>query len=201
MIDSMIERIPLDLIPVTDLKQWAYCERIVYYHRVMPAVGKPTFKMREAIAAQDLVESLEMRRGLHHYRLENARRHFNIWLSDPTLGLSGKTDLILESQDQVAVVDFKLTSGEVGNNHRMQLTGYSMLAELAYGKPSPVAFLYRIPDNAVFPIEITPDMRAALVTANQSIRHMAETEAFPPPTSVRGRCVECEYANYCGDIW
>ena len=41
----------MDLIPVTDLKQWAYCQRVVYYHRVMPAIGKPTFKMREAIAA------------------------------------------------------------------------------------------------------------------------------------------------------
>ena len=62
----------IDLIPVTDLKQWTYCQRIVYYHRVMPAVGKPTFKMREAIAAQDLIESLEMRRGLQAYGLESA---------------------------------------------------------------------------------------------------------------------------------
>jgi CRISPR-associated exonuclease Cas4 len=67
----------MDLIPVSDLKQWAYCERIVYYHRVMPTVGKPTFKMKEAIAAQDLIESLEMRRGLGEYGLENARRHFS----------------------------------------------------------------------------------------------------------------------------
>src|SRR4051812_40721626 len=104
----------MDQIPVTDLKQWAYCERIVYYHRVMPAVGKATFKMGEALAAQDLVESLEMRRGLQPYGFEGARRHFNVWLSDSGLGLSGKTDLVLEAADRVAVVDFKLTSGEVG---------------------------------------------------------------------------------------
>jgi hypothetical protein len=53
----------MGLIPVTELKQWAYCERIVYYHRVMPAIGQATFKMREALAAQELVEGLEMRRG------------------------------------------------------------------------------------------------------------------------------------------
>src|SRR2546428_7469516 len=109
----------MDLIPVTDLKQWAYCARIVYYHRVMPAVGKPTYKMREAIAAQDLIESLGMRRGLRQYGLEGARRRFNVWLRDGRLGLSGRVDLLLESPEEVAVVDFKLTSGDVEENHRM----------------------------------------------------------------------------------
>ena len=54
----------------------------------------------------------------------------------------------------MAVVDFKLTSGEVGANHRMQLAGYSILAEEAFGLPAPVAFIYRIPDNGVFPVEV-----------------------------------------------
>lgn len=152
----------MDQIPVTDLKQWAYCERIVYYHRVMPAVGKATFKMREASAAQDLVESLEMRRGLQAYGFERGLRHFNVWLSDAGLGLSGKTDLVLQAADRVAAVDFKLTSGEVGENHRVQLAGYSMLAELAYGAPAAAAFLYRIPDNHVFVIEITQELRQQL---------------------------------------
>jgi CRISPR-associated exonuclease Cas4 len=191
----------LDLIPITDLKQWVYCERIVYYHRVMPAVGKPTFKMREAVAAQDLIESLEMRRGLRHYGFETAVRHFNVWLSDVGLGLSGKTDVILEAPEEVAVVDFKLTSGEVGDNHRIQLAGYSLLAEKAYRKPAPIAFLFRIPDNMVFPVEMTPKLRDVVVTESNAIRRMAETESFPRPTLVRGRCVECEYANYCGDVW
>jgi CRISPR-associated exonuclease Cas4 len=191
----------MDLIPVTDLKQWAYCERIVYYHRVMPAVGKTTFKMREALAAQDLVESLEMRRGLQQYGLEGAGRQFNIWLSDDGLGLSGKVDLVLEATGRVAVVDFKLTGGEVGENHRMQLAGYSMLAEVTYGVPARVAFLYRIPDNRVFATEITQELRAAVVRGIAEIRQMGEKQCCPPPTPVRKRCLECEYANYCADIW
>jgi CRISPR-associated exonuclease Cas4 len=191
----------MDLIPVTDLKQWAYCQRIVYYHRVMPAVGKQTFKMKEAIAAQDLIESLEMRRSLQAYGLEAAQRRFGVWLSNPDLGLSGKTDLVLEAPDRVAVVDFKLTGGEVGENHRMQLAGYSLLAEAVFGLPAPVAFVYRIPDNRAFPIEITPDLRTAVAKASIGIREMAENQLCPPPTSVRGRCVECEYSNYCADIW
>lgn len=191
----------MDLIPVTDLKQWAYCERIVYYHRVLPAIGKPTFKMREAIAAQDLVEALEMRRNLGAYGLENALRKFNVWLSDAALGLSGRVDLLLETPDQVAVVDFKLTSGEVGDNHRAQLTGYSLLAEAAYGMPARVAFLYRIPDNRIFALEISAGLREGVQASVAAIQMMAERQMCPPPTTVRGRCKECEFANYCGDVW
>jgi len=191
----------VELIPVTDLKQWAYCQRIVYYHRVMPAVGKPTFKMREAVAAQDLVESLEMRRGLEEYGFDGARRRFNVWLSDESLGLSGKADLLLEAPGRVAVVDFKLTSGEVGDNHRAQLTGYSMLAEAALGVPAERAFVYRIPDNRIFAVEITAELRMEVLAAIDAIRKMCEVQWWPPPTPVRGRCVECEFANYCADIW
>lgn len=191
----------MDLIPVTDLKQWAYCQRVVYYHRVMPAIGKPTFKMREAIAAQDLIENLEMRRSLQAYGLESAQRRFGIWLKDEALGLSAKTDLLLETPDRIAVVDFKLTACEVGDNHRMQLAGYSLLAEAAYHRPAPVAFLFRIPDNRVFPIEITPDLRAGVTKAVADIRAMADQQLCPPPTPVRDRCTECEFANYCADIW
>jgi CRISPR-associated exonuclease Cas4 len=191
----------MDMIPVTDLKQWAYCPRIVYYHRAMPAVGKPTYKMKEAISAQELIESLEMRRSLAKYGLQDAVRRFNVWLHDEALGLSGKADLVLESPSEVAVVDFKLTSGEPGENHRMQLTGYSLLAEVTYGLPARRAFLHRIPDSRIFTIEITDRLRQAVTTASAGIRNVGETQLCPEPTEVRGRCVECEYANYCADVW
>lgn len=191
----------MDLIPVTELKQWAYCPRIVYYHRVMPGVGRTPYKMREAVSAQDLIESLEMRRSLVKYEMGDARRRFNVWMTDGELGLSGKVDLILESGHEVAVVDFKLTSGLPGENHRMQLAGYSLLAERTTGRQARRAFLYRIPDSQIFDVEITPELRAAVAGAVVEMRRVGLEQWCPPPTEVRRRCEECEYANYCGDVW
>jgi CRISPR-associated exonuclease Cas4 len=191
----------MDLIPVTDLKQWAYCARIVYYHRAMPGVGKPTFKMKEAGAAQDLIESLEMRRSLERYGLEGARRRFNVWLQSESLGLSGKVDLLLQAPGEVAVVDFKLTSGEPGWNHRIQLAGYCLLAETVCQLPARRGFMYRIPDNRLFAIEITAELRRAVAAGLEDIRRIAETQWCPEATAVRARCTECEYVNYCADIW
>lgn len=191
----------MDLIPVTDLKQWAYCGRIVYYHRAMPSVGKPTYKMKEAVAAQELIEHLEMRRSLRAYGLEGAQRLFNVWMTDARLGLSGKVDLLLQTAEEVAVVDFKLTSGTPGENHRLQLAGYSLLAEATFGLPARSGFLFRIPDNCVFAVAITDELRRAASAAVACIRQLAETQWCPAPTAVRARCLECEFANYCADVW
>lgn len=191
----------MGLIPVTDLKQWAYCPRIVYYHRVMPAVGKPTYKMKEAVAAQDLIEGLEMRRGLAAYGMEGAERRFDVWMTDEGLGISGKADLVLVGKEEVAVVDFKLTSGEPGMNHSFQLTGYTLLAEAWSGLAARRAFLYRIPDSRVFAVEITERLREMVKGAVGRIMDLSARQECPEATEVRGRCVECEYANYCGDVW
>ena len=187
-------------LAVTELKQWVYCQRIVYYHQVMGA-SHQTFKMQEGVRAQEMIESLEMRRTLREYRLEGASRQFGVWLSDEAVGLSGKVDLLLRGATESAVVDFKLTSGDVGENHRMQLAGYALLVEAVLGLRVPVAFLFRIPDNQVFPVEIGETLKDRVRAAVVEIRRMREVEELPSATAVRGRCVECEYANYCGDIW
>lgn len=191
----------MELIPVTDLKQWAYCRRIVFYHRVMAGAGQPTYKMAEGQRAQELIETLEMRRGLQEYGLLEAERRFGLWLSNDAAGLSGKLDLLLLAPERAAVVEFKLTSGEVGDNHRLQLAGYALLAETAFDRRVDLGFVYRIPDNRIFPVPITGDLRARVAEAVQGMRRVAELQELPDPTPVRGRCLECEYANYCGDIW
>jgi CRISPR-associated exonuclease Cas4 len=186
---------------VTDLKQWAYCPRIVYYQHRLPGIGKQTYKMSEGKAAQEMIEQLEMRRTLREYGLEGAMRKFGVWLESEKLGLAGKMDLVLEMVDEAAPVEFKLTSGDVGRNHRLQLAGYSFLVEAELGKQVNRAFVYRIPDGRVFTISIDESLRREARDAMDEIRRMISEGCLPEPTDVRKRCEECEYANYCGDIW
>jgi CRISPR-associated exonuclease Cas4 len=191
----------MSAVIVTDLKQWVYCPRIVYYRQVMPGAGKPTFKMEEARNAQDLIERLELRRGLREYGLDSAQRRFGLWLTDENLDLAGKVDLVLESEQSAAVVDFKLTSGEPGENHQFQLAGYSMLVESSLKKPAQVGFVYRIPDNRLYTIPIDEGLRQRVRDALRRIAEIRERQVFPGPTPIRARCAECEYANYCSDVW
>ena len=69
-------------LAVTELRQWVYCRRVVYYHQIMPGAGQSTFKMKEGAAAQEMIEGLENRRTLREYRFEGAAREFGLSLSD-----------------------------------------------------------------------------------------------------------------------
>ena len=190
-----------DLINIGDLKQWAYCPRVVFYHRFYAGAGVPTAKMKFGLEAQADIESLETRRTLKYYGLEAAKRVFSPWFADTALGLQGRPDLVLEGLDRVAVVDFKFTGDGIGENHRFQLAGYSLLAELAYGVPARTGFIYRLSDGAVLPVDIDEHLRVQVSDAILKIRSMIESEDFPAATDVRKRCEDCEYANYCADVW
>jgi CRISPR-associated exonuclease Cas4 len=107
----------------------------------------------------------------------------------------------LKGSGFAAIVDFKLTSGDVGENHRMQLAGYAVLVESVLGLAVERAFLFRIPDNKVFVVPVGRDLRERVVEAVRDIGRLRETEELPDATAVSARCAECEYANYCGDIW
>ena len=99
------------------------------------------------------------------------------------------------------IVDFKLTSGEMGDNHRMQLSSHAMLVEACYGLHVETAFLYRIPDDRVFPFSVTSAWKLRVTDAISAIQELERTAWCPEQTPVRTRCAECEYVNFCADIW
>ena len=189
------------LIPVTELKQWWYCPRIVHYHRVAGLYPPMTRKMKEALDAQDQFEKLEVRRRLEKYGFANGRREFGVWLNCAGIGLSGRLDLLISNDQRATVVDFKLTAAEPGANLSLQLAAYGMMVEEARGLVVETAFLYRIPDDRLFPIELGAELRRGVVEAEAAIRRLGADAALPEATPVRARCEECEFANFCGDVW
>lgn len=188
-------------LTATDLKQWAYCQRIPYYRHVLPVGHSPTYKMERGKAVQEAVEALERRRGLRGYGLTAGERHFGVWLRSPRLGLSGKLDLLIATPAACYPVDFKDTEGGVRRNHRVQLAAYALLAEEAFQRPSPFGFVYLVPEKDLVHIAITEDDRGEVRRMLDEMRRMIRTECLPEPTPVRARCGPCEFQNYCADIW
>lgn len=186
---------------VTDLKQFAYCPRIVFYQYVMPVDKKTTFKMDEGKRTEELIDKLEKRRSLRSYRLAEGKRHFHLWLRSESLGLAGKMDLLLEAPTGFFPVDFKNTSGGPRPNHTYQLCGYALLVEEAYQTEVTRGFIYVTPRDEVAEIPLTPELKTETRQMLETMRTMIRHERMPDPTPVRARCEECEYRNYCGDVF
>jgi CRISPR-associated exonuclease Cas4 len=186
---------------VNDVKQYAYCPRIVFYQYTMPVQRKATFKMEHGKAAEGVIEALEQRRTLREYGLAEGIRRFHQWLTSPRLGLSGRLDLLITTPRGAVPVDFKDTTQRVQHNHHVQLCAYALLVEDVLAQRVEMGCIYRIPRREVTAIPITAELRAQTVQMLAAIRRMIRTESMPDPTPVRARCAECEYRNYCGDIF
>jgi len=186
---------------VNDLKQYAYCPRVVYYHYVLPVERKVTYKMVRGKMVQEEIQRLESRRKLKRYHLDSGTRTFDVWIRSRQLGLSGKLDMLIETASDCFPVDFKWTKGGVQRNHLLQLAGYSLLVEEHLSKLVSTAFVYLVAQNDVVPCAMTQALKRECVLTLEEIRKMIREERFPDAPRQRGKCVDCEYRNYCKDVW
>jgi CRISPR-associated exonuclease Cas4 len=200
-IESRLPAVSDTPLRVNDLKQFTYCPRIVFYQYVMPVERKATFKMEHGKAVEARLEQLEQRRTLHRYGLGEGTRKFQIWLRSRRLALSGRLDLLVQTPDEAVPVDFKDTSAPVRHNHHVQLCAYALLVEESLGVPVRRGFIYRVPQEDVLAIEMTADLRLETVRSIDAMRAMIAEERMPEPTPLRARCEDCEYRNYCGDVF
>jgi len=199
---------------VTDLKQYAYCPRVVFYTYCLPLIRPMTYKMKVGIAAQDQVEDLEERRTLRAYGLERGERHFNVDLVSEELGLRGRVDMVIEvtgdgGEGELIPVDYKHSRGKgflesslqrVGHHLEQQLAAYGEMLQSVWGRPVRRGFLYFIPMRRAQEVAITKELRWEVRQLVAEMRAMVEEERMPGPTRYRRRCVACEFRRFCNDV-
>ncbi len=190
--------IPLSLT-VSDLKQFIYCPRIIHFTRTLPLKRPTTYKMDEGKIEHEANEERETRRSLRAYGLKEGERYFGVRLSSERLGLTGLLDMVIVTPNEVIPVEFKNSFGPVALNHKYQLTAYALLVEDKWNRSVRRSFVYLIPLKRSYEVIITPNMRQFVKTALDAIRKIIDNEIMPDGTRHRGRCVDCEFRNYCLD--
>ena len=194
------------LCEVTDLKQWTYCPRVVYYRYCLPEVRPVTALMQAGIASHVDESEREDRRSLRTYGLSAGERVFDLRLQSANLGLRGRLDLAiaLPSRDapnaEAIVVEYKDSERATGSHFMVQLAAYALLLEEAWNLPVRRGFLYSIPLRQAEPVPITRQLRAK-VTQNIAAMHSAiQGEQMPPAPASRRPCVSCEFRRFCNDV-
>ncbi len=189
---------------VTDLKQYEYCKRIVYYQYCLPGVRPVTYKMTAGIAEQDRVAGLEERRSLRAYGIASGERHFNVSVRSDKLALNGQIDMVIETSDgghpHLLPVDFKLSRREPGRHFKLQLACYALLLEEDRGLPVHTGAIYLILTKKVIQVPITQRLRDDALRYLLEIRTLLQAQRMPPPTLQRSRCVDCEFRRFCNDV-
>ena len=189
------------VLSVNDLKQFLYCPRIVYYHWVMPVHPPATFLMQRGHRQEERFERLEPRRVLNRYGFQEATRHFGLEITAELLGLIGKVDLILEDSARIAVVEFKATASNLAENWKVQLCAYGLLAEQHFQRPCPIGFVMLSDSEELVEVELSDPLREQTLASMRQARGLVMAQQFPGPTPVRARCGQCEFRNFCGDVF
>jgi CRISPR-associated exonuclease Cas4 len=195
-----------DTFEVTDLKQWTYCPRIVYYRYCLPNVRPITRLMAHGIDGHRAESGREERRSLRTYGLERGERHFDVVLQSEQLGLRGRIDLAIAVPERATpgaeaiVVDYKDSERRAGAHFKLQLAAYALMLEEAWSVPVRLGCIYHIPTRQVERIAITPALRAKVRATVAALHEAVIGERMPAAPAQRSPCVGCEFRRFCNDV-
>jgi len=202
----MIEATTDLLFEVTDLKQWTYCPRVLYYRYCLPEIRPITDLITAGIASHRDEGAREERRSLRNYGLAVGEHAFDVPLRSPTLGLRGRLDLAIAVPDRAApgaeavVVEYKDSEKPAGSHFKLQLAAYALLLEEAWGLPVRRGFIYSIPLRQAELIVITPALRQKVRQTIADMQAAIVGEQMPDAPASRRPCVSCEFRRFCNDV-
>lgn len=187
------------LFTVTDLKQYAYCPRILYYQVCLPDIRPTTYKMQEGVEAHKQERQRADRRSARWYGLPEGERLFDVVVQSSALGLSGQVDEVIRTGTEIIPVDYKMAR-QVSYHYKIQLTAYAMMLEETYQMTVQRGLIYLIPTRKAHEVPITRALRGKVSQTLGVMRAIAEHESMPAPTEWRQRCLDCEFRRFCNDV-
>lgn len=187
------------LFTVTDLKQFHYCSRILFYHRCLPDVRPVTFKMEAGIRRHQDEPKRAIRRNMRLPEIQEARREFDVQLQSATLGLSGQIDELLFFEDSLVPVDYKLAK-QAGTHFKLQVVAYGMMAEEVFQLPALRGIIYLTQKREVVEVQLNKALREQVQTAVKKMHQIVDDERMPEPTPNRRACLDCEFRRFCNDV-
>ncbi len=217
-------------LTASDLRQYVYCARVIYFRYCVPVRPPPSYKMAEGKLQHAQVEDLERRRSLHAYGLTDGERAFDVRLASERLAISGTLDMVIVRRHEVIPVEFKHTEARpvtrarpalraastkagsaredanaaehaaVSLHHKYQLAAYAMLAEEHWQLPAHRCFVYLVGARQALAVAITPSVRAYTRRLLREMRELIVSQRMPAATRHAGRCRDCEYRRFCNDV-
>ncbi|MFC3861139.1 CRISPR-associated protein Cas4 [Deinococcus antarcticus] len=187
------------LITPTELRQWHYCPRVVFFDRCTPVKRRETVLMTSGRDKHQSELVRERRRTLSRYDLTEGERRYDVRLTSITLGLNGELDLLIVDGQEAYPVEFKHTQRSPDSGHRLQLCAYALLVEAELGLTCPHGYWHSSRTRQTYTIPFDTRLRNRTLKTTQEVRKFIWREQCPPSTSQAVKCLECELKNFCGD--
>ena len=187
----------------SDFKNFFYCPRQIFYKYVIKIAEFETEKMRAGIEYQERISSLEKRRILKGYGINSEfKKYFNLTIKDEIEKVSGIVDMVIETDEEIIPVDFKLNLVKITTGIELQLKAYSKILKNKFNKQSKRGFIYFIVQDLIKEIDLdNKEINELYENTRNEIIQMIKTEKLPDTENEYEKCIECGYKNFCNDFW
>ncbi len=191
-----------ELVPVSELRQYHFCPRVVYYHTIGVEEAPKDYMLAGKERQEDLWFKERRRRtlaGLRKLRVDE--RRYGISLSSMRLCLMGTLDLAVRIGDEWLVVEVKSGPKPRDRNipisHKVQAAAYSMLLEEAMNSVARRFFL--LYEGGLVEIQMTDELRDHVIWTTKKILRIYR--GWIPPMRRLRKCSSCGYSTYCMVQW
>jgi len=144
--------------------------------------------------------------NIHHNNRYNSQGNQvlrNVYLFSEKLGLVAVIDILVVNNSSAEIIELK--AGNIGksrmqDSHKAQLAAQAILVEEVMRLPVRRISVMDIDTGEVREVKLVNYHRNMVFSALEDIRRIVLEEVFPEPPEKRGKCVDCEYRSFCGDL-
>ena len=189
-------------IPISMLRQYCFCPRVVYYHLVRQITSSEKLWVTQGINEHTRQTMLNNRRNLSRYHIDadNWKITNNIELYSESLSIHGICDCIIETSEEIIVTEFKSTENYICSlGAQIQLCAYGLCCEEKYQIPIHRGFILYGRKGRTYEVLFNEELRAKTTRVINRIKEIMDTETHPDSTAEAKKCCQCEFFNFCAD--
>lgn len=189
-----------EIISVTDIKQYHFCPRIIYFSKVLGVEEKTTDSEEAGKEAHGEFHRKERRRttllGGKTIRVE--QKWTALQLKSERLAIAGMIDMVVKTPEGYAIVEYKRATApkRVLPGHLYQAAAYAMLVEEAFETTVRKLYVYYEKSNKIFEMPLTDSIKRHVLWTIRQIRTIIQKEKLPIAKSSR-KCPSCGYRWIC----
>ena len=186
------------VMTATDLMNYIYCPRIIYFVHVLK---KPQYTTKKEYVGRDKSKAFEHKSKRTKVVKSYPRypKLFSKYLFSQRLSMRTTVDAIMlnmkENQAYPIQAKYSYNPGFVFRGQRMQLLMEAVLIEDIMKLSVPYGFIKYIKSGEL--VKVPLHDKSAVLECLKSIKSIFNGECVPAPTQYKKRCVDCCYRNIC----